>query len=156
MYEASVGHNTQALIGIGIPPNGTLVGTAQESALKTLGGYITGCYGAPIASTSGSGMAFYVMPSAPVAIDRVVMSEDQSKGQLVRSWVLTASLQDGSTVQLGEGASVGNKRIVVLPQEVKGVTMVTLTIGRAAGTPTIKAFTIFGGCNALGEALDGK
>lgn len=155
MYEASVGHNSQALIGIGIPPNGTLVGTAQDAALRALGAYIGGCYSNPIAQTSGSGLTFTVMPSAPVAIDRVVISEDQTTGQRVRAWALSATLGDGSTVALGQGQSVGNKRIVVLPQELHSVGLVTLEIGSAVGTPVLANFAIYGGCGALAAALDG-
>jgi len=155
MYEASVGHNSQALIGIGIPPNGTLVGTAQDAALRGLGAYITGCYGTPIAQTSGRGLSFAVMPSAPVAIDRVVLSEDQTTGQRVRAWALSATLADGSTVPLGAGQSIGNKRIVVLPQELR-VALVTLDIGSAVGTPVLANMAIFGGCGVLAAALDAR
>jgi len=153
MYEASVGHNTQALIGIGIPPNGTLTGTAQATSLATLGAWIRGCYGSPIAQTSGSGTAFTVMPSAAVAIDRVVMSEDQTTGQRVRAWTLSAYLTNGLNVTLGQGLSIGNKRVVAFP-EVQGVTMVLLNILQAVGTPVLRSVAIFGGCNALAAALD--
>ena len=153
MYEASVGHNTQALIGIGIPPNGTLAGTAQAAALASLGSWVSGCYGAPIAQTSGPGTVFTVMPSAPVTLDRVVLQEDQTTGQRVRAWALKAYLADGSTLQLAQGQSIGNKRIVAFP-EVQQVTMVELNISAAVGTPVLANVAIFGGCDALARQLD--
>ena len=137
MYEQSVGHNSQALIGLAIPPNGTVAGTAQAAALEGLGTFIKGCYGAPIASTSGPGPVLTVMPSAPVAIDRVSFSEDQTGGQLVRAWVLTGELQNGALVQLGEGSSVGNKRIVVLEAPVV-LASVTLNVTAAALSGVVK------------------
>ena len=153
MYEASVGHNTQALIGIGIPPNGTVANTAQAAALAALGSWIRGCYGAPIAQTSGTGTEFTVMPSAAVTLDRVVLQEDQTTGQRVRSWELTAYLANGSAVQLGAGKSVGNKRIVAFPELIE-VTMVLLNITAAVGTPTVSNFAIYGGCDALARQVD--
>ena len=154
MYERSVGHNSQALIGIGIPPNGTLAGTAQQAALASLGAWVRGCYGAPIAQTSGTGLTFTVMPSAPCALDRVVLQEDQSSGQRVRAWEVTAFLANGSSLQLGQGQSIGNKRILALA-EVQQVAMVRLTISAAVGTPEMSNFALFGGCNALARELDG-
>lgn len=148
MYENSVGHNTQALIGIGIPPNGTLVGTAQAVALESLGSYISTCYGNPIAQTSGSGLSFSVMPSSFVTIDRVSISEDQTLGQRIRGWTLSAILSNGTDVSLGSGASIGNKRILVL-SEIENVAVVILSITSAQGTPILRDFAIFGGCNAL-------
>ena len=155
MYEQSVGHNTQALIGLAIPPNATMVGTQQAAALAGLGAFVAGCYGAPVAASSGPGPLLTVMPSAPVAIDRVSASEDQAGGQLVRAWVLTATLQDGSTAVLGEGRSIGNKRIVVLPSPLT-VASVTLNITGAAGPAvSISQLAIFS-CDSLARRLDGE
>ena len=155
MYEASVGHNSQALIGLGIPPNGTMAGTQQAASLAALGAYVAGCYGTPVASTSGRGFVFRILPSAPISIDRASMAEDQSTGQLVRSWTLSATLENGETVLLDAGASIGNKRISVFAQEVGPVVLVTLNItaAAAASTPNIAAFSIFAGCNDLAERL---
>lgn len=153
MYEASVGRNTQMLIGLAIPPNGTVAGTAQAQALSTLGAYISGCFGSPIAQTSGTGLTFSVMPSAAVTIDRVTIAEDQTTGQRVRAWNVSAMLANGTTVSVGAGLSVGNKRIIAFP-ELSAVSMVTLTIAEAIATPVIRMFAIYGGCNALAKELD--
>lgn len=148
MYEASVGHNSQALIGIGIPPNGSMTGTAQSIALAGLGAYITGCYGAPIVTTAGPGTLFTLMPSSPVPVDRVFVSEDQTAGQLIRGWTLTLMLANGTSILADSGPSIGNKKISVL-QEGLVVIMATLNITAATAPPTIAAFSLFGGCNAL-------
>lgn len=141
MYEQSVGHNTQALIGVAIPPNATLVGTAQAAAMAQFGAFVKACYGAPIAATSGSGAVLTVMPSSPVAIDRIVLSEDQTTGQRIREWALTARLSDGSQVALAAGRSIGNKRIVVIVPTT--VSMVVFNASVAIGVPVIRDFSIY-------------
>lgn len=153
MYEASVGHNTQALIGVGIPPNGTLVGTAQAASLVSLGAYISNCYGNPVATMSGTGYVLRLLPSAAVTIDRALVSEDQSTGQLVRAWTITATLANGTNVLIDQGPSIGNKKISVLAQEVGPVVLLTLNISAAVGVPKIAAFSVFSGCNALASRL---
>ena len=151
MYEGSVGRNSQALIGLGIPPNGTVAGTEQAAALAGLGAYVLGCYGAPIAASSGPGPVLSVMPSSPVAIDRISASEDQTFGQLVRAWELTAMLPDGSVVALAAGESIGNKRIVVLATPVT-VAQVTLNVTASAGATTFTQLAIFS-CGDLVQQL---
>lgn len=152
MYEASVGHNSQALIGLGIPPNGSMIGTAQGDALAGLGTYIAGCYGSPILTTSGSGSLFTLVPSAPVSVDRVVSSEDQSSGQLVRGWTLSLLLENGTTIIADAGPSIGHKKISVLPESMT-VAMATLNITAATAVPRIAQFALFGGCDTLASSL---
>jgi hypothetical protein len=97
MYEASVGHNTNALIGLGIAPNGS-VPADQAAALAGLGAYVSSCYSSPVVTTSGTGTLFSLMPSVPTAIDRAVLSENQTAGQLVRGFTLTFTLQNGTSI----------------------------------------------------------
>ena len=157
MYEASVGHNTNALIGIGVPPNGTVRGSPQAAALAGLGAYVRACYGAPIVSAAGvNATTVTLSPSAAVAVGRVVVQEDLALGQLVRGFTVTARLADGSLVTLDSGTSVGNKKIGVVRPVQAGVTEVTLNFtswasgGQGAqATPTIRFFGIFGDCDAL-------
>ena len=156
MYEASVGHNSNALIGLGVPPNGTMAGTAQAAALAGLGAYVTACYGAPIVSASDvNATTVTLSPSAPVVVGRVVVQEDQSLGQLVRGFTVTARLADGSSALLDSGPSVGNKKIGVVRPALAGVTQVTLDytswvagIG-ASPTPVVRFFAIYGDCDSL-------
>jgi hypothetical protein len=81
------------------------------------------------------------MPSSPVAIDRIVVSEDQTTGQRVREWSLSARLSDGSLVALAAGQSIGNKRIVVLAPTT--VSMVVFNASVAIGVPVIRDFSIY-------------
>ena len=156
MFEASVGHNTNALIGIAVPPNGTMAGSAQAAALAGLGAYVSACYGAPIVSASDvNATTITLSPSAPVLVGRVVVQEDQSLGQLVRGFTVTARLADGSSALLDSGPSVGNKKIGVVRPARPGVVAVTLNYtswvagAGAAQAPVIRFFGIYGDCDSL-------
>jgi alpha-L-fucosidase len=156
MYEASVGHNTNALIGLGVPPNGTMAGTAQAAALAGLGQYVAACYGAPIVSASDvNATTVTLSPSAPVVVGRVVVQEDQSLGQLVRGFTVTARLADGSSALLDSGPSIGNKKIGVVRPALAGVTQVTLNYtswvagSGGAAQPVVRFFAIYGDCDSL-------
>lgn len=151
MYDASVGHNTNALIGMAVPPNGTMRGTEQERALATLGAYITNCYtGALIVSAANrTDTTITLSPSAPALVGRVVVQEDQTRGQLVRGFTITALLSDGSTATLDSGPSVGHKKIGVVRPAVAGVVSVTLNITASTAPPIVRFFGVYGDCDSL-------
>ena len=154
MYETSVGHNTAIIVDFAPMPDGSLP-PAQVAAAAALGNFVAACYGAPIVQTSGNASVLTLMPSAPVTVDRVLVSEDQRTGQLVRAFVVTATLANGSAVELARGTSIGNKFIAVLPAPVAGVAALTLNVTALAAmaptpTPIIKAFAAFA-CDAAAE-----
>ena len=70
--------------------------------------------------------------------DRVVLTEDQTKGQIVRGWIVEWSPDSGAHWEvLGQGQSIGNKRIVLAKGAMSHVaTDVRLNITAAyGGTP---------------------
>ena len=158
MYETSSGHNTALIIDFAPQPSG-VIPPAQVATAAALGTYITSCYSAPIVQTSGNGaLILTLMPSAPVPMDRIVVREDQSRGQQVRAFTIAAQLGDGSTVVVtASGSSIGNKFIQVLPQPLT-VAMLTLNItaiaspAPVAGGPFISDFSAYA-CSALAEEL---
>lgn len=118
-----------------------------------------GCYGTAIASLSGSSKSIYTLliPVNSPLVDRVVVAEDQTKGQLIRTFTLTGQLSNGSSVTLSTGSSVGNKYIAVLPQALP-LQAVQLNVTSVAslspsGAPFIRNFAVYG-CSALAESLD--
>lgn len=48
-------------------------------------------------------------------VDRIVAAEDQSYGQLVRGFTISAVFTNGSTIPLFSGPSIGNKYIYISP-----------------------------------------
>ncbi len=149
-----MGHNTALIIDFAPKPDGSLP-PAQVAAAAALGSYISTCYGAPILQGSGNQTIITLMPSAPVSVDRVLVSEDQRFGQLVRAFSITATLADGSAVTLATGTSVGNKFIAVLaaPRVVASVTLnvTAIALGAAVDFPVIKNFALFA-CDAAADA----
>lgn len=153
-YETSAGHNTALIIDFAPMPDGS-VPAEQVAAAKALGDFVSACYGNPIVQGSGNQTLITLMPSAPVDVDRVLVAEDQTFGQLVRAFVVTALLANGSHVTLTSGTSVGNKFIAVLPQPAT-VAMLTLNVTALASRstlpyPVIRAFAAFS-CDAAAEA----
>ena len=158
MYETSSGHNAALIIDFAPLPSG-IIPPAQVATAAALGTYISSCYNAPIVQTSGNGaLVLTLMPSAPVAMDRIVVREDQRNGQQVRAFTITAQLGDGSSVVVtASGSSIGNKFIQVLPQPLT-VAMLTLNVtaiaspAPVAGGPFISDFSAYS-CSALAEEL---
>ena len=139
-------------------PDGSLP-PGQVAAAQALGAYVTACYGAPLASTAGNASVLTLTLPAPHAVDRVLVAEDQSAGQLVRAFTVTAQLSNGSIVTLSSGTSVGNKFIAVLPAPVVVVAL-TLNVTALAPRaplphPLIRSFAAFA-CDAAAEAQRAK
>ena len=136
VYHQTVGHNTNLEFDFAIDRHGQV--QADHAALyKRFGDWIRSCYsnslveGATTVATSAeTGLDFNdgVLRgvSTPVAsvrlslggvaqvFDRVVLIEDQTKGQIVRGWVVEWSPDSGVNWEVfGQGRSIGNKRIVL-------------------------------------------
>ena len=165
MYETSVGHNSPVIIDFAPMPNGSIP-DAQVAAAATLGAFVRGCYGAPLATTHGSGqggdyLVTLPMPGgAPATIDRVLASEDYAatSQQRVRGFTLTAALSNGGSVDLlsgGAGSSIGAKFISVLPAPVADVVSVTLNVTAARGSPFIRELAVYA-CDGLAARLDAQ
>ena len=155
MFESATGHNTVTLIGIGIPPNGSLAGTQQAAALAQLGAYVRGCYGSPVAAIANvSGAAFTLTPAAPAIIDRVVIDEDQTEGHRIRGWRLDFLLANGTRVAADAGSAIGN-RYISLAAAPGAVASATLTVLNATSEPVLRAFSLYAGCGDLARRLDG-
>ncbi len=94
----------QLIVSFSPPSDGSLP-PEQVAAASTLGAYVKGCYGTPAAATSGSGSMTYTLAvPAGVTVDRVVVAEDQSHGQLIRAFTLTSTLTNGTTVDVAKGS----------------------------------------------------
>ncbi len=94
---------SQVIIDFAPYPNGSLP-DAQVAAAHTLGDFIRGCYGKPAAATSGNGARTYTLSLPPnTTVDRVVVAEDQTRGQLVRTFVITGVSPSGTTLTLASG-----------------------------------------------------
>ena len=130
-YHATVGHNTNLELDFAIDRDGEV---QKDHALlyKRFGDWLRSCYGGE--GTPGTAMAEGVTTSATAGtvargevvasvqlslgadgkvFDRVVLTEDQTKGQKVRGWLVEWSADGATWTTFGEGKSIGNKRIVL-------------------------------------------
>ena len=80
---------------------------------QEFGDWISKCFKNPVLSTSGKGYKFALESSGtsavPLQFNQIL---DQSRGQFITGFTVSAQLTDGSTVALvPDGQSVGNKFI---------------------------------------------
>lgn len=120
VYHATVGRN--CILELGITPKGSgLLPDSQVARSKELGNFISSCYGNPIRkvtnATDGCG-AHFMNFEPPTSIDRIVLMEDQTNGQVVRSYQVHAKIVDGQTavanlpwILVSNGTSIGHKKI---------------------------------------------
>ncbi len=121
-------------------PDGSLPAHAV-ARYKQFGDWIRQCYGKAVASTSGSGVTYTALLPPDVMVDRAVIQEDQTSGEHVRLYEISAMV-GGKWVQMSSGSSVGNKRIDVWARAV-AATQVRLTITNFVGRPQIAFFGVY-------------
>ncbi|OBT51622.1 hypothetical protein VE04_09355, partial [Pseudogymnoascus sp. 24MN13] len=119
VYHKTVGHN--CVLELGLTPDHTgLVTDAHVTRYKELGNFIRSCYGKPAADpvhTTGENGTYSMMFDSPTSIDRVVLMEDQTEGQVIRSYEVYAKIVDEQGQLdvpwslVSKGNSVGHKRI---------------------------------------------
>ena len=160
MYETSSGGNTGMIISIGPFANGS-VSQDQAAAAAALGTFVRRCYGAgkAVATTAAatSNKSITITPAKPSEVDRIQIREDQSKGQLVREFHLTAKLANGTIAVLcpKKTSSIGNKFICVLDAPLT-VTSLSLALVGAAGTaPRITQLAAFR-CGHVAAEIDAE
>ena len=115
---------------------------------KEFGDFIRSCYGTSAAPSKrlildDSNVYVQLFDSAPVTVDRSVIQEDQTKGQVIRGY--TVDIQVTNTTQwitVANGTSVGNKKIDIWQAGPQLVSAVRLNITKSVDTPVIKAFTV--------------
>ena len=148
VYHTSVGHNCKLEMDF-TPDNTGLIPANYAARYAQLGQFIRSCYSAPqqepasvlSAPSTLTTASMTLMYSAPTAIDRLVLQEDQRQGQLIRKYVVEGQ-QVGSMdwVQLSAGTSVGNKKIDLLPAAVT-LTAVRFNVTDSVDTPRIRRFS---------------
>jgi len=126
-YEQSVGRNTNMLLNLSPDPYG-VVPVADTIQYQRFGDALRKCYAKGINSTSETlvlkqgtvQQIKLILPTVSV-VNRIVITEEQTYGQLIRSYAVLYSLVDtvNDYKPLVNGTSVGNKRIEVLPQDIQ-------------------------------------
>ena len=147
-YHASVGRGGTLELNIDMDITGNPV-PSRAARIHEFGAWIRTCYGSPVARSEGSWVV-EIQLSQPTEIDRVVLVEDITFGQRVRSYqvsvtmgadvdVVSARDRRGSqrNVLIANGTAIGSKKIDVFAAAVVAST-VTVTVTSAVDTPHLE------------------
>lgn len=109
---------------------------SHQAVYEALGDWIKACYGSPLATnTSRATTVTATLPTA-IVIDRVVLAENIAEGQRVRNFTVAVQLGASTWTTVGNGHSIGNKRIVLFSKAVTA-TAVRVTMAGSAGEPEV-------------------
>lgn len=120
VYHNTVGRN--CLLELDLTPDRSgLIPEEHTKQYKELGDFIRGCYGKPIKPDQegeGEEDGVYRMKfNKPTRIDRISLMEDQSDGQVIRSFGVYGKNEDESEMKkLASGSSIGHKRILIFDE----------------------------------------
>ena len=150
VYHQTVGRN--CLLMLDLAPDRTgLIPVDHAVRYKQLGDFIRSCYGSSIPPSQrltfdDSTLHIQSFNSTPVTVDRSVIQEDQTKGQVIRSYTVDVQLANSTDptqwITVAQGTSVGNKKIDLWAAGPLLITAVRLNITNSVDTPVIKAFTV--------------
>ena len=130
-YHASLGRNSNWLLGISPAPNGT-VAPQHAALLAQLGAFLRGCYGSAPAAAGAMAAGATQLTVAPAGggsarVNRLRLREDQTDGQLVRAYNVTAALAGGGSIVVAHGTSVGAGKIDIFEQAVEAASLTLVT-----------------------------
>lgn len=140
MYDQSVGRNCNFVIGAVVRPDGTLP-EVDVQRLAEFGAAIKRRYGKAVAETKGKGVSLELRLRKPVHLDTLFAMEDIAQGERIRAWVVEGRSRNGAWIKLGEGQSIGHKRILHFARQ--ELTAVRLRIPKSAADPQLRRLAVF-------------
>jgi alpha-L-fucosidase len=150
VYHETVGRNCMFMLDLA-PDRTGLIPTTHASRYKELGDFIRSCYGTSASPnkrfiSDESNIHIQLFDSTPVTVDRSVIQEDQTHGQVIRAYTVDVQLVNGTDtnqwITVAQGTSIGNKKIDIWKVGPQLVSAVRLNITKSVDTPVIKAFTV--------------
>jgi alpha-L-fucosidase len=139
IYYRSNGRGTQLLVNI--PPNRSgLMPAADRARAREFGNEIQRRFGHSVAATRGSGDTVMLALPSTSRIDHVVIQEDCSQGERVRSYRLEAR-SGGRWKTVGTGSAIGHKRIQPIDPTVADA--IRLTANERAAEPQVRRLAAF-------------
>lgn len=155
VYHQTVGRN--CLLELDLAPDRSgLVPARHAARYKELGDFVRSCYGGPPVSgdevssaTTETGVA--IKFGYPTPIDRVVLMEDQTAGQVIRAYEVYAKIVDAEEVNgtldvpwtlVSSGSSVGHKRIDLFGEAIT-VTDVLVNATRFVDAPIWRSVEVY-------------
>ena len=146
-YHNSVGANGKLELDFAIDRTGNLA-PAHVAAYARFGAWIKACYGAPLATATpppGAMSVVLPLPGGAAAVDRVVMREDQRRGQAVNGFTVEYSAlgAGGPWLPFGAGVTIGTKRILIAPAPVTAAALRLTLLPAAFSPPVLRDFAAF-------------
>jgi len=139
IYYGSVGNNCNLLINAMPGPDG-LVPEAQLKRFREFGNEIRRRFGKSLAETAGEGNEIELSPGKPHTIDHVMLMEQITEGERVRSYVVEGKVGQ-AWQKIGGGSCIGHKRIErITPVEVSAV---RLRVISSVGKPLIRKLAVY-------------
>ncbi|HEV2291639.1 MAG TPA: alpha-L-fucosidase, partial [Gemmatimonadales bacterium] len=139
IYYRSVGHGTQLLVNF--PPDRSgRIPAADAARAREFGDLIRHRFGSPVAEVAGRGKKLTVEFGVERRVDHVVLQEDISQGERVRTYEIEARI-DGKWRVIGAGTAIGHKRI----QPIGGVVAdaLRLQVHHSDGKPQVRRFAVY-------------
>jgi alpha-L-fucosidase len=150
VYHQTVGRNCILMLDL-TPDRTGLIPPEYASRYKELGDFIRSCYGTSASPSErltfdDSNIHIQLFDSAPITVDRSVIQEDQTHGQVIRAYTVDVHLANATEadqwITVAQGTSIGNKKIDIWQAGPQLVNAVRLNITKFVDTPVIKAFTV--------------
>lgn len=117
VYHTTVGRNCFLELDLS-PDTRGLIPDDHAARYKELGDFVKSCYGSPIQPSSThaddeEGAFEMKWEDGAVAVDRISLMEDQTDGQVIRSYGVYGKVEggNGEWTLLSNGTSVGHKKI---------------------------------------------
>ena len=132
------------------PDRTGLIPPAYARRYKELGDFIRSCYGTSLLPTerltSDNALVYIqLFDPSPVTVDRTVIQEDQTQGQVIRAYtidvILVNATENNDWLTVSQGTSIGNKKIDTWQGGPQLVRAIRLSITQTVDTPVIKSFT---------------
>eukprot|EP01116_Phalansterium_solitarium_P016962 TRINITY_DN405_c0_g1_i1.p1 TRINITY_DN405_c0_g1~~TRINITY_DN405_c0_g1_i1.p1 ORF type:complete len:619 (-),score=278.33 TRINITY_DN405_c0_g1_i1:113-1969(-) len=144
VYHSTVGNNGVLELDFAIDRTGN-VDPVHAAAYAAFGDWIRGCYGSPIASTSGNGAQLILSLPPGTKLDRIAIREDQAQGQRIRQYTVSYDNGSGSWLPFSKGTSVGNRRIDLGAAAVT-TNRLQLVVSNSTAVPVITFFAAYAPC----------
>ncbi|CAF1334163.1 unnamed protein product [Adineta ricciae] len=149
VYHRTVGRNCLLMLDL-TPDRSGIIPPEYANRYKELGDFIRSCYGSSvrpsIQNSSADFLTYMLVFNAPVSVDRSVIQENQTRGQVIRAYTITvliAITKDQSEwTEVATGTSIGNKKIDLWKKGTLLVRAVKLNITKTVDVPVLKSFTV--------------
>lgn len=139
-YYNSVGRNTNMLVGMVVDTSG-LIPKQDSLVFDSLGKRIGQLFDKPLARKENFNKSIIEINMAvPRQVNQVVIMEDFSKGENVRSYTIEAMIND-KWKRICDGQSIGHKRIQMFTPVITN--KIRFIVNEAIGIVAIKELTIY-------------